>query len=122
MHVYTLVITKGPRRSAAARANRLLAEAVPRGTDYWGHGGRFEGKLLPAQPPGPGRIPDVELTARLPSPLPDSVIPAALVTPDGKWRWRGLDAHSEKQWPSVVNGLIDDHRGGHSISGFDCHM
>lgn len=39
MHVYTLVITEGPRRSAVARANQLLAQAVPAGTDYWGHEG-----------------------------------------------------------------------------------
>lgn len=96
MHVYTLVITEGPRRSAVARANQLLAQAVPAGTDYWGHRGRFEGRLLPAQPPGPGRMSDVELTARLPSPLPSPVIAAALVTPDGKWRWRGLDTLSRE--------------------------
>ncbi len=51
MHVYTLVITPGPRRSAVARAGLLLTQAVPRSFDYWGTGGRFEDRLGTVQRP-----------------------------------------------------------------------
>jgi len=50
MHVYTLVITAGPRRSAVARADALLDAAVPRGFDYWRTGGWFSDRLAAERP------------------------------------------------------------------------
>jgi hypothetical protein len=45
MHIYTLVIVPGPRRSAVHRAEELLDEAVPRYCDYWRTGGWFSDRL-----------------------------------------------------------------------------
>lgn len=179
MHVYTLVITPGPRRSAVTRAEDLLARVVPRGFDYWGVGGRFASRLGRIERPEidawyaaeakreakarrrfEAEYPDLRrgselyeqlwnigeigaadhmqrlklerqalidltrLTSTLPSPLPPSMIPAALVKPDGRWRMCPVSWHEkadDSRWPRWVNTTIDHYRGGHCVVIADCH-
>lgn len=179
MHVYTLVITTGPRRSAIRRAEILLERAVPAGFDRWGVGGRFSDRLAsPAPNPERDRIialheetrrklvaetrADLErqaaseegiafdldaedlaslampvdlppipaddqrhmvaLTSGLPSPLPDAIVPAALVTPDAMWQWRPTDwEQGDPRWTDRVTSYLERHRGGHCVVVADCH-
>ncbi len=174
MHVYTLVITPGPRRSAVARAGLLLTQAVPRSFDYWGTGGRFEDRLGTVQRPeiaawyaaqakrlerleadhpptddsaisrelgdpawSSVERPHVErlrrmqrkaeidltrLTSSLPTPLDAAMIPAALVTPEGRWRWRPAAwEQGDPRWSKWINQTIDRYRGGHCVVVADCH-
>lgn len=185
MHVYTLVITPGPRRSAVRRAEALLDEAVPRSFDYYGTAGRFSHRLgggarpeidewyaaeavrraafeaeNPAvQVPEPDELRDADdpldvgdlrefvwdaderphrerlrrlhaealvdltlLTSDLPSPLPDTIVPAALVTPDGSWRMRPSTwEQGDPRWARWVNERVDRYRGGHCVVVADCH-
>lgn len=174
MHIYTLVITPGPRRTAIDRAEALLAEAVPSYCDYSRAGGAFAERLgNPHRPEidtwyaarderrerfeaaDPVEVTfDVEydlrelrwsneqepyqeqlrrleraaladlicLTSKLPSPLPERLIPAALVTPDGRWRchpsrWR----QGDPRWSRWINATVDRYRGGHCVVVADCH-
>lgn len=174
MHIYTLVITRGPRRSAVAQAMELLAKAVPPCFDYWGTGGWFADRLgrierpqidawyaaeakrrarfeaehrldglsdlerglvesqwtLQEMPHWKRRqrleqealIDRTRLTSKLPSPLPESMIPAALITPMGDWRLRPPAwKQGDPRWSRWVNETIDRHRGGHCVVIADCH-
>lgn len=175
MHVYTLVITPGPRRSALARAESLLAAAVPNGFDYWRTGGWFEDRLAPVKRPQidafykaqakrrerfeaehplssgsmmeddlrefvwscveqphtdrlsrmqrEAQLDLTRLTSSLPRPLDETMVPAALVTPQGRWRIRPLGwmGEGDQRWPEWVNRTIDRHRGGHCAVVADCH-
>ena len=175
MHIYTLVITPGPRRSAVARAEQLLARAVPNYCDYRGAGGRFSDRLGKVERPHIDdwyaaeakrreqfetehpleRTTDIEhdlrevlwsmyeephqerlrtlldealidlacLTSKLPSPVPDSVIPAALITPEGRWRMRPASwGQGDQRWSRWVSQTIDRYRGGHCVVVADCHF
>ena len=175
MHIYTLVITPGPRRSAVARAEQLLARAVPRYCDYWRTGGRFSDRLgkverpqidswhaaeakrrerFETEHPLEGTSVDAHdmreflwtmqeephnerlgvlldealidltrLTSELPSPVPETVIPAALITPDGRWRFRPVGwGRDDPRWSRWVNERIDRYRGGHCVVVADCHF
>ena len=174
MHVYTLVIAPGPRRSAVARAEDLLKAAVPRGFDYWRTGGwfsdrlgkverpeidawyaaeatrreRFEAKHSLADDPVMEydlreflwssseqphndrlrrmlREADIDLTrliSSLPRPLDESMLPAALVTPEGRWRWRPVKwEQGDPRWSRWVNRTVNRYRGGHCVVVADCH-
>lgn len=175
MHVYTLVITPGPRRSAVARARILLRAAVPRSFDYWRTGGWFEdclgaverpqiaawhaeqaarrarfeaehpltsGSMMEddlreflwscAEQPHTDRLRQMRreaeidltrLTSSLPRPLDEGMIPAALVTPDGRWQWRPVSwmAEDDQRWQRRVNRTVDRYRGRHCVVVADCH-
>lgn len=174
MHIYTLVITPGPRRSAVRRAENLLAKAVPRYCDHWGTGGSFEDRLGKVarpeieawyegederrerfeaeHPPGdatdqaydlrelqwssqeePHRqrlrhledealIDRARLTSELPSPLEESMVPAALVTPEGRWRMRPVTwEQGDPRWARWVDETTNRYRGGHCVVVADCH-
>jgi hypothetical protein len=174
MHVYTLVITPGPRRSAVARAETLLAEAAPSYCDYCRAGGWFTDrfgapdrpeiiawheeeakrrKLFEAENPighedldydlrelvwssredghrqrlrrleAAALVDLTRLTSGLPSPLPESMIPAALVDPGGRWRMRPATwDDGDPRWVDWVNAAVDRHRGGHCAVVADCHL
>lgn len=122
MHVFTLVITPGSRGTSYGRASRLLTRAASRGFDRWGPGGRFAGRLqelelVLAGDPWPEAIP----ASRLPSPLPELLIPAALVTPRGAFLWRPVDGRRASTWRRRVNRLVDQYRSGHTVVFMDAH-
>lgn len=68
------------------------------------------------------RWPDAIPASRLPSPLPEEVIPVALVTPRGGFLWKPLDRRKRSTWARRVNRLIDRYRGGHSVVMMDAHF
>ncbi len=62
------------------------------------------------------------LTRDLQSPLPELWIPAALVTPDGRWTERPVDhKQGHALWADWLNATVDGYRGGHCIVVADCH-
>ena len=122
MHVYTAVIVRGPRTTAYGRASRLLGRAAPRYFDHHGVGATFEGRLValglvPADDPWTEAV----SVSRLPSPVPEGLVPGALVTPRAAWIWSPLEDGHEDRWASRVNALIDRHRGGHTLVVCDAH-
>jgi hypothetical protein len=64
----------------------------------------------------------VELTSRLPSPVPATMIPRALISPDGRWRIRPATwEQGDARWSRWVDATIDRYRGGHCVVVADCH-
>lgn len=122
MHVPTLVIVPGPRRSAYDRAYDLYGEAANRGFDYWRAGGLFHGALQECGlVPADDEWPHAVLTSRLPSPIPDILQPAALITPRGAFLWRPIDRDEWPLFDARINRLIDQCRGGHTVVLMDGH-
>lgn len=118
----TLVIAPGYRERAFKRAFRLAHEAAGDSFDYWLDGGRFGGALKElGLVPEADDLPETLPASRLPSPLPDLLIPHAVVTPKGAFIWSPLDRAKRTEWPPRVNRLIDRHRGGHTIVILDGH-
>ncbi|MEJ7893344.1 MAG: hypothetical protein WKF94_11960 [Solirubrobacteraceae bacterium] len=122
MHVFTVVITPGSRGTAYERAYRLSSRAAAESFDWWMVGGRFSGRLqelglLPADDPWSEAIP----ASRLPSPLPNLLVPPALITPKGAFLWEPLRGPKATTWTQRVNRLIDQYRGGHTVVLMDGH-
>lgn len=64
----------------------------------------------------------VELTRRLPSPLPDDLVPLAYVTPEAVWHERPLAWDRDGgEWAREVKEVVDRYRGGHCVVLADCH-
>jgi hypothetical protein len=120
VHVFTLVITAGQRRTAQRKAAATLATL--RGIDYFRFFGHWDERLVHARPDDPENVDQVELISRLPSPLPESMIPALYVLPTGRWRWHPSTESDRPRWIRQVNRVVDRHRGGHCIVIADVHV
>lgn len=122
MHVPTLVIVPGPRRCAYERAYALYGEAANSGFDYWRAGGRFHAALQECGlVPADDKWPHAVLTSGLPSPIPEILQPAALITPKGAFLWRPIDRSEWSNFNARVDRLVDRHRGGHTLVLMDGH-
>jgi hypothetical protein len=82
----------------------------------------------PDEEPETKRRPDpykdmVALTSTLPSPVPETLIPAAVIRPEGRWRIRPVKwEQHDPRWDRWVNQTIDRYRGGHCVVVADCHI
>ncbi len=122
MHVFTLVICPGGRDTAYERAYELYGRAANQGFDYWGPGGRFSGRLADFGLNSARDVwPEAIEADRLPSPLPDLLMPPALITPRGAFLWRPLDDRKAQAWSDRVNRLVDNYRSGHTVVLMDGH-
>lgn len=122
MHVLTEVIVPGPRTTAYGRGGRLAERAIPRSYDYWGIGGIWGGLFASLDLTSvDDRWPDALPVGYLPAPLPDDLIPGALVTPRAGWLRSPPGDSYAPAWIARVNRLIDKYRGGHTLVIFDAH-